>query len=45
MMKLPIVETVPKYALIRDYVFHAVERFGENNAFVLNNVKKKSVRR
>ncbi len=39
MMKLPIVETVPQYDLIRDYVFSAVERYGENDAFVLKNEK------
>lgn len=39
MTKLSIIETVPQYPLIRDYVFSAVERYGENNAFVLKNEK------
>lgn len=39
MKKLPVIETAPKYDLIRDYVFSAVECYGENNAFVLKSEK------
>lgn len=39
MNKLPVVEIAPRFDRIRDYVFSAVERFAENNAFVLKSEK------
>ena len=35
MKHLPIVNTVPKHERIRDYVWDAIQRYGDHNAFVL----------